>query len=1063
MNVLGIETSCDETAAAVVTGDGAVLSSVVASQAELHARYGGVVPEIASRRHLELVSPVVRAALEDAGVGLDDVDRVGVTQGPGLVGALLVGLSAAKAIAWARGLPLVPVDHLQRARRVALPRARPARAAVHVPARERRPHARAVGARPDGVRGARLDARRRGRRGVRQGRPAARARVPGRGRDRPARPRRRPRGVPRSRSPGCPGSTSRSPGSRPRCSTRCASSREDELDAPPRRSRRVVPARDRRGARRPAASGGRADGRPDGRRRRRRGRELGAARRPAGRALRAALALHRQRRDDRVGRALRAPARVSRTTLPSMRTRLRRSEAALAALARGRPSLAAGGAAGATRGRRPEPRAGRGCSGSRPLPELGGRWIVVLRAPSLADRVRAAGGRASELQMRVWTTAARDAQDRAIARLAFRGVPVAAGAVVRPRPERLRRLARPATAARAGARPGGRRASTPSGPPIPPRSRQRLDPRDGRVRRGRAAVGPRSSSRGSTARASRSPCSTPASTRGTRSSRGGCCRGSTWSTPASDASAEQNPTQPGRPERHGTELAGPRRRASAGRPGSHGVAPRRVHPADPGRRLAARRGRRRLRVRAHRPGARGARGGRRPERRRRRPRCGADRARRGRRAVRLLPGRAARTTASDGALALDTLVVAPAGNDGAGRPGLRERRRARRRAGGARRRRGRLAPSKPDGARAPAIGPARASRPVRRRSAAPSPPTGVVTAPVAALPRRQVVAVTEGNALDPLFDDAGYSRVAGTAALLPTGPTTPEVVRELAAAGVRAVLVDGPIPAGSLGVDEPVEVPIVGIPQRDRRRGARGARGGRARRARRRRGRVRGEPGSSARSRRSRAPASRSTAARGPRSPRPGVGLVTSVPGRSEGGAARYGTISGSSAAAAVVAGAAALLADARPDLDAASPARRARRDGAARRQRRRTPVSSTSRRPRSVELVADPPVAALGALVAAGTPATGTVRLRNVSRRPLVVRLRQGAATTGVRVTTSRERVVAAAGGRSRDRRDGGGGGAPGGSGRARRRAVGRPSSAAGRGCGSRGAWRSPSPASPS
>jgi hypothetical protein len=72
--------------------------------------------------------------------------------------------------------------------------------------------------------------------------------------------------------------------------------------------------------------------------------------------------------------------------------------------------------------------------------------------------------------------------------------------------------------------------------------------------------------------------------------------------------------------------------------------------------------------------------------------------------------------------------------------------------------------------------------------------------------------VTEGNALDPLFDDAGYSRVAGTAALLPTGPTTPEVVRELAAAGVRAVLVDGPIPAGSLGVDEPVEVPIVGIP-----------------------------------------------------------------------------------------------------------------------------------------------------------------------------------------------------------------------------------------------------------
>ncbi|HET9243694.1 MAG TPA: tRNA (adenosine(37)-N6)-threonylcarbamoyltransferase complex transferase subunit TsaD [Gaiella sp.] len=113
MAILGIETSCDETAAAVVTADGVILSSVVASQAELHARYGGVVPEVASRRHLELVSPVVRAALEDAGIGLDGIDRIGVTQGPGLVGALLVGLSAAKAIAWARHLELVPVDHLR--------------------------------------------------------------------------------------------------------------------------------------------------------------------------------------------------------------------------------------------------------------------------------------------------------------------------------------------------------------------------------------------------------------------------------------------------------------------------------------------------------------------------------------------------------------------------------------------------------------------------------------------------------------------------------------------------------------------------------------------------------------------------------------------------------------------------------------------------------------------------------------------------------------------------------------------------------------------------------------
>jgi N6-L-threonylcarbamoyladenine synthase len=110
--ILGIETSCDETAAAVVSHGGHVLSNVVSSQAELHARYGGVVPEVASRRHLELVVPVVNEALDDAGAKLGDVERVGVTQGPGLIGALLVGISAAKALAWARRFPLVPVDHL---------------------------------------------------------------------------------------------------------------------------------------------------------------------------------------------------------------------------------------------------------------------------------------------------------------------------------------------------------------------------------------------------------------------------------------------------------------------------------------------------------------------------------------------------------------------------------------------------------------------------------------------------------------------------------------------------------------------------------------------------------------------------------------------------------------------------------------------------------------------------------------------------------------------------------------------------------------------------------------
>ena len=110
--ILGLETSCDETAAALVSRDGEILANVVSSQAELHARYGGVVPEIASRRHLELVTPVVREALERADASLADVEAIAVTQGPGLIGALLVGLSAAKGIAWGRQVPLVAVDHL---------------------------------------------------------------------------------------------------------------------------------------------------------------------------------------------------------------------------------------------------------------------------------------------------------------------------------------------------------------------------------------------------------------------------------------------------------------------------------------------------------------------------------------------------------------------------------------------------------------------------------------------------------------------------------------------------------------------------------------------------------------------------------------------------------------------------------------------------------------------------------------------------------------------------------------------------------------------------------------
>src|SRR6476646_7568605 len=110
--ILGIETSCDETAAALVTQEGDIRSSIVASQDELHARFGGVVPEVASRRHLELVVPVVREALTSADAKLGDVTAIAVTSKPGLIGALLVGVSAAKALAWSLRLPLHPVDHL---------------------------------------------------------------------------------------------------------------------------------------------------------------------------------------------------------------------------------------------------------------------------------------------------------------------------------------------------------------------------------------------------------------------------------------------------------------------------------------------------------------------------------------------------------------------------------------------------------------------------------------------------------------------------------------------------------------------------------------------------------------------------------------------------------------------------------------------------------------------------------------------------------------------------------------------------------------------------------------
>lgn len=111
--ILGIETSCDETSAAVVRGERDVLSLIISSQADLHSRYGGVVPEIASRAHLEALLPAVREAAGQAGIGLEDLDGVAVTRGPGLIGALLVGLTAAKALCFALRKPLLAVNHLE--------------------------------------------------------------------------------------------------------------------------------------------------------------------------------------------------------------------------------------------------------------------------------------------------------------------------------------------------------------------------------------------------------------------------------------------------------------------------------------------------------------------------------------------------------------------------------------------------------------------------------------------------------------------------------------------------------------------------------------------------------------------------------------------------------------------------------------------------------------------------------------------------------------------------------------------------------------------------------------
>ena len=132
--ILGIESSCDETAAAIVDESGQILASVVASQIDTHGKYGGVVPELASREHLRSVTPVVRGALEESRLGWNDLAAIAVTSGPGLVGSLLVGLTYAKALCLVRRLPLIGINHIEGHIYAVLLEARLAGAEIELPA-----------------------------------------------------------------------------------------------------------------------------------------------------------------------------------------------------------------------------------------------------------------------------------------------------------------------------------------------------------------------------------------------------------------------------------------------------------------------------------------------------------------------------------------------------------------------------------------------------------------------------------------------------------------------------------------------------------------------------------------------------------------------------------------------------------------------------------------------------------------------------------------------------------------------------------------------------------------
>ena len=571
--ILGIETSCDETAAAVVTGDGRVLSSVVASQAELHARYGGVVPEVASRRHLELVGPVVREALDEAGVGARRRRPRRRHPGPGpdrrAARRPLRGEGDRVGAAASRSCP---VDHLHGhvaslylgPEPVEPPFVCLLASGGHTLLLDVREHGafERLGTTLDDAAGEAFD---KGARLLGLGYPGGAA-IDGS----PARATRPRSGFP---SRACPGSTSPSPGSRPRCSTPSATSAPDELEA----RRADLAASYQRAivlALTPAAARGRRADRASS------GSPSSAAWPPTpscARALperraRAARALHRQRGDDRLRRAVRRSRLPCRTRSSWMRMRRLPERAAPGAPALGAPRRASrcsssrGRAAPTSRPpRRPGGRASSATGPRRSSATAGSSCSRSRRSPRASPRRAASRPRSRSAR---WTAEARRDQRDVLARLAFHGAPIEPEHSLHAGLQRLRRAAR-----RADAR--DRRSATPTcraSTRCAPSSRRRADRVDGLARRRDGAAGrrrhPGLHGRGRDGRAARHRRRprAPVHPRGAR------CRGIDVLDPTGDASARQNPTVPGRPERHGTEMAG-LVAGSGGPAGLHGVAP----------------------------------------------------------------------------------------------------------------------------------------------------------------------------------------------------------------------------------------------------------------------------------------------------------------------------------------------------------------------------------------------------------------------------------------------------------------------------------------------------------